>query len=213
MLLSTVMCARGGIMEIRRTYSASVPKVLFIVILLLLLMEAPLILFYLSVQSVLSTWIFGTLCFVIVPLLAVLLYFALKIKIEITDLDIRFHRFNRNYMTIPIPMHRLNPHVHRIMLQFVIPLDLLSLKVTYPNGTSVDIKLNCFSIETFDRFSGDLRAMSERMNDLDRDRSISESPGSDAGRNGECDLPFGGVQYTFPKKDFLKLGTTAQEPI
>ncbi|MBN1775874.1 MAG: hypothetical protein JW817_05355 [Clostridiales bacterium] len=198
-------------MEIRKTYSASVPNVLFTVILLLLLTETPLVLFYLSSHSVFSKWIFGALCFVVAPFLAVLSFFALKIKTEITDRDVRLYRFNRNYMTIPYANHRLNTRTHRIVVEFVIPIENFFMKVTYPNGTTLDIHLHCFSRETFDKFAGDLRTTIERTNDPDRDGSISGVPEATYVRKdgyaeyGEGDLPIGGVQYTFPKNDYLKL--------
>jgi hypothetical protein len=201
----------GGIMGNQRTYSASIPKVLFTVISIFLIVEVSPVLLYLSAQSVLSKRIFGALSFAILPLLAVLSFLAFNIKIEITEQDIRFYRFNRNYRTIPFAKHRIHTHVHTIKIQYAIPLDLLYLKVIYPDGMAADIKLHLFSRKSFHRLDTEIRTIIERTKDSDRNGSDKDFPKPDVVRKDEhaefggSDLPFGGVLYTFPKKEYLKL--------
>lgn len=79
-----------------------------------------------------------------------------------------FATITRSTACFGVPSTRF-PYMMKI--QLVVSLELLYLKVIYPNGTATDIKLHLLSRQTFDKLNAEIQTIMERRKDSARDET------------------------------------------
>lgn len=143
------------------------------------------------------------------PLLMVPVVLFFRIKIEITDEEIRFSRFGTVYRRLPIKTNAFSAYVQRVTYQFIIPINYRYLRIVDSKGRIKNYQCFGFSKTTYERLIGEVQTL-EAMKRSTALNSYSSNP-TEAGPSGatggnlEPELPFGGVQLTFPKEMFVKL--------
>ncbi|MDD4095264.1 MAG: hypothetical protein PHP22_03365 [Oscillospiraceae bacterium] len=193
---------------VRSTFKSSIGKNILMAIPFIFLAEMAIVGMLTSArtESSRSGLIVAALIF---PLFMVPVVLFFRIKIQITDEEIRFSRFGITYRRIPIGNNSFSGYVQRINYQMVIPVHYRYLQVIYSDGRVKNYQCFGFSKKTYERLIGETQILggsrqSASLADLVLPLQSTEDSGA-VSDPSSGELPFGGVQLVFPKEMFVKL--------
>ncbi len=199
-------------MRVLSTYHSSPAKILLPVVSCLAALEAPLILMLMNFEPDEATPVLVSIAFFILPSLAIIAFFLLWVKIEITDRDVRFYRFGSAFMIIPFANHTFQRFSYLEAVNRLTDISHQYLRVIFPNGRLKDIHYYAIAQNKFDGFISEVISLSEKMKAVDGYYNIetevvrsTQDRYAASGENLESELPIGGVSYIFPKKVLLKI--------
>ncbi|NLW89466.1 MAG: hypothetical protein GXY43_07090 [Clostridiaceae bacterium] len=127
-------------------------------------------------------------------------YESAYLRIEVTDQEIRFCKSRQNVLTIPFENHIFSSYVSSYRIQFIFVITNRYLRVQYPDGKIKSHLCSGFSDELFKAFVEDVQQVHQKDILKKRQSAPSVLDKSDVG----LELPFGGVQFQFPKEEFRK---------
>lgn len=145
----------------------------------------------------LAVFLFGLM---IVPALLVLYILYNSITIQITGEEIRFSRLGKNYLVFPVASRSFSAYKQTETIENIIRLTARFIRVTDASGNTDNYRCYGFSKESYERLISELQAIGEDISGHVRP-DLTADGNSDLQRSH---LPFGGVQFVFPRDLFSK---------
>lgn len=149
-------------MKVLSTYHSSPVKILLPLLFGLAAIEAPLILILTRFVRDGTTPFFFTISVFVLPAVAIIVFFLLWVKIEITERDIRFYRFGRTYMIVPFANHTFQHFSFFGNNNQQTDISNKYLRVISPNGRIKNIRCYAITQKKFDEFISEVLSLSEK---------------------------------------------------
>lgn len=137
------------------------------------------------------------------PILSAFIFFANKLRVEVTDEDVRIYRFGMKTKIIPFAGHYFAPYFQKWTIQFVIPVTYRFLRVTYPEGTVKDFQCSGLTADSFDSLIYEIINASEKVHEERKALDPKAPAALVEGPDGPA-LPFSGIRFNIPKEQWRK---------